>query len=54
MELYKFRLWCETEQTYVDMWAEDEPAQCPNNKDHIINSSLTTIMDKLGAIQPKD
>jgi hypothetical protein len=48
MEVYKYRLWCETENGYVYVWAEEEPTSCPNNPAHTIDSSKTVIEHSVG------
>jgi len=42
-EVNKYRLWCDTESTYVYQWAESEPTTCPNNTGHTIDTTKTTI-----------
>jgi len=41
--VYKYRIWCVTEGDYVYAWGEDEPTVCPNNCDHTIDATKTTI-----------
>jgi len=45
--LSKYRVWCVSENIYVEGWYESEPTTCPHNNTHSINSSLTTIVDVL-------
>lgn len=40
--IYKFRVWCETEQMYYETWSETEPVACPNNSGHTIDESKTS------------
>ena len=44
--IYKYRIYCETEQTYVYTWAETEPTTCPNNPAHTINTDTIVIVDE--------
>ena len=46
--VYQYRVYCIEEATYVTLWGETEPTLCPNNHaDRTINSSSTTIIDKI-------
>jgi len=52
--LYKFRLWCETENAYVYKWSEDgenAPTKCPNDTSHVIDTTKTAIVEIVD--QPK-
>lgn len=47
--LYKYRMYCETEETYVYVWLDSEddpPSLCPNNTNHIIDSNSISIVEK--------
>lgn len=46
--VYQYRIYCIEEATYVTTWGTQTPVLCPNNhSDRSINSSLTTIIDKI-------
>lgn len=47
----KYRLWCETEATYVYAWAEAEPTQCPNNSAHSIGAGSAAVVESVGDAQ---
>ena len=40
----KYRVRCTTDNTYEEVWAEQEPTVCPVNAAHTIDASLTTII----------
>ena len=44
-EVNKYRVYCNDEADYVYTWDFVEPTTCPNNNSHIINTSLTTIVE---------
>ena len=44
-EVNQYRVWCNDEAAYVYTWDSVEPTVCPNNNTHIINTSLTTIVN---------
>ena len=44
--LYKYRIWCETESAYVSVWAEVAPIVCPNNNSHTIDETKTSITEE--------
>lgn len=52
--LYKYRVWCETESTWVETWDTVEPTTCPNNVDHTITSIKTTVTQKKTDLGPVD
>jgi len=42
---YIFRIWCETEQTYVyTSWTTTEPTECPNDSEHSIDTDSITVI----------
>ena len=45
-DLYKYRIWCETESAYFSIWAEEAPTVCPNNNGHTIDESKTSITEE--------
>ena len=50
-EIYKYRVWCNNESTWVEIWAEEIPTTCPNNNTHSIDTSKTTIIDQVSTEQ---
>lgn len=46
-EIFKYRIWCETEQVFVTTWDEDEPTVCPNNNTHTIDGDQTAVIDEV-------
>lgn len=51
--LYKYRVFCVTEQAYKIVWSGQEPTTCPDNSSDTINSLLTTIIDEISTAQIK-
>jgi len=47
MNIYKFRVWCNVENIWVETLSETTPTYCPNNNEHNIDDSKTTIIDKI-------
>ena len=41
--LHKYRVYCETEEIYVDQWSDVEPTVCPNNNTHPVTTDLTSV-----------
>jgi len=54
MDIYQYRIWCNTELSFVTTWAESEPTVCPNNNSHEIDITKTTIINSITEIPPKD
>jgi len=52
--LYKSRIWCSTENIWVEGWNEEILTTCPNNNTHDIDSDKTAIVDSVLDIPPKD
>lgn len=46
-EINKWRVWCDTESTWVEIWNPVEPTTCPNNNSHSIDTSKTSIIDTI-------
>lgn len=46
--VYKYRVWCNTENAFFSAWGESEPTTCPNNSGHTIDSSKTAIVGSAG------
>ncbi len=52
--LYKYRIWCETELSWVKVWATEKPTVCPNNNTHTINSDKIVVTQKKEDLGPVD
>lgn len=50
-DIYKYRIYCETESAWVTTWAGEEPTICPNNVVHTISSGSIVIIEDWAAIQ---
>lgn len=44
--IYKYRIYCDTEQQFVYTWSETAPTKCPTNTNHLINSASITVVDE--------
>ena len=49
--LYRYRVWCENDNTYKYVWSTSEPSNCPENAGHSITSSKTSIIQTLKSYQ---
>ena len=47
LTLSKYRVWCVSENDYIEGWYEETPTVCPHNDTHTINPDLTTIIGRL-------
>jgi hypothetical protein len=45
--VYKYRIWCTTESTYVEGWGISEPTTCYTNTTHTIDAGKTIITDSV-------
>jgi len=54
IDLFKYKIFCETEGIYVEGWYETDPEVCPNNNSHTISPDKTTIIDERLAEAPTD
>jgi hypothetical protein len=52
--LYRYRVWCNTESTWVDIWDTVEPTKCPNNSEHSINTDKIIVTQKKKDVGPQD
>jgi len=43
-DLYKYKIFCETEGLFVYSWGESEPTTCPNNNTHTVTAGSATIV----------
>lgn len=46
-EIYKYRFFCNTEQTYKYVWNEEVPTVCPTSNIHNIDVNSMTIIDSI-------
>jgi hypothetical protein len=44
--LKRYRIWCNTEEAYVYVWATSQPTLCPTNPVHEINISRTATVER--------
>lgn len=54
INLYKYRVWCNDEQGWFNIWDTTDPTTCPNHADHTIDTTKTTIIQKKKAVEPTD
>ena len=52
--LNKYRVWCNTENMYYEIWGEIEPVACPNNSGHEIDSTKISIVYTLTEEEKRD
>jgi hypothetical protein len=45
--LSNWRMRCETENTYVYSWSEDQPSTCPNGADHVLDPTRTVGISRV-------
>lgn len=45
--VYKYSIYCETEEATVYTWAESEPTTCPNNTAHTIDTDSISIVETM-------
>jgi len=46
-KVYKYRIYCETEEDHIKGWSENPDEICPNNNSHTVTSGSLTIIDSL-------
>lgn len=47
LTIFKFRIYCLTENNYNYTWDSIEPTKCPNNTEHIIDLNSITVLDEV-------
>lgn len=52
-DLYKYKIYCETESAWVTKWAEEELTVCPNNNTHTVTSGSVSIIEQMLDEGPK-
>jgi hypothetical protein len=45
--IYKYRIFCQTENNFVTTWDKTQPTVCPNNNSHTIDTSSITITEQI-------
>jgi len=45
--VYKYRVWCETDSKYVEVWGQSAPTVCPENDGHSIDLVKTAIIESV-------
>ena len=45
--IYKYRIFCQTENQFVYLWSETSPTQCPNNSSDSVNLNSISIVDEI-------
>ena len=45
--VYKWRVWCTTDNKYIETWDAEEPTVCPENIAHAIDTAKTTIEEQV-------
>lgn len=43
--VYKYKIYCDTEEIFVEGWGTTEPTKCYNNIDHLVNINSIQIAD---------
>lgn len=44
-QVHKYRMYCNTEQSYKFVWSDSTPSACPSNDQHTIDNVTVTIID---------
>lgn len=47
--VYRYRVYCETDEKYEYIWGTTEPTTCPTNTAHPITQSFTNIVEKISS-----
>lgn len=45
--IYKYRVWCTTDNKFVEVWSDTEPTVCPENNAHGVDTGKTAIVDNV-------
>lgn len=45
--VYKYRIWCDTDNKWEYVWAESEPTKCPTNTAHDVDINKTSVVDNV-------
>lgn len=46
-QVHKYRVYCNTEQSYKFVWSDTTPTTCPSNNQHTIDDVTITIIDSI-------
>jgi hypothetical protein len=52
--IYKYRVWCNTENMYYETYGEEEPSVCPNNSAHDIDLVKTAVIETFTTEELRD
>lgn len=44
-----FRIYCTTDESWYEIWSENEPTTCPNNSEHDVNLESVTQINKISS-----
>lgn len=47
--VYQYKIYCNTESTYVEGWGQTPPTQCYNNTGHTVNSGSVQIINAVAS-----
>lgn len=50
--IYKWRVWCNTDNDWYEVWNPIEPSNCPQNSAHTIDETKTVIIDTISSTFP--
>lgn len=53
-DLFKYRLWCNTESKAFEVWSETPPTLCPTDGSHLIDEDSIVIIDSITEAPPTD
>lgn len=48
-DINNYRLFCNTENSFVTVWNINTPSACPNNNTHLIDNDSVTIIDNINS-----
>jgi hypothetical protein len=48
-QVNRYRVFCQTENTFVYTWSDSKPTTCPNNNEHTIVDDFTLIVDTVSS-----
>lgn len=43
----RYRMYCETESSYVYVWSDSVPSVCPNNNTHTVTANSVTVVNRV-------
>lgn len=45
-DIFKFKIWCDTENKWVEGWFAEDPHRCPNDVTHTIDDVKTAVVEQ--------